>query len=161
MKDKILFVTKGGEQCDEGFPYVLELANTLNAEVDALIMRPEVLATDFEDLMTAAAFAEAGDLKTAKEIMEHTQKICEKKLEQRFRQLSNSANKVSVALICHAAEGDVSTAIKAILQEKPYIDMVLLSPSLSGKKNSIDIKRLLKNISKPIVHISRPTTAEI
>jgi hypothetical protein len=161
MKDKILFVTKGGEYCDEGFSYVLELAKTLNASVEALIMRPTHLAEDFEDIMTAATFAEADDLKTAKEIMERQQRTCRKKLEGRISELSNKAQEVSVDILCHAADGDVAAAIKAILKEKPYIDMVLLSPSLSEKKNSLDIKRLLRNISKPIVHILRPATAEI
>jgi hypothetical protein len=161
MKDKILFVTKGGEHCDEGFSYILELAKTLNASVEALIMRPAHLAEDFEDIMAAATFAEAGDLETMKEIMECEQRTCREKLEGRIRELSNKAQEVSIEILCHSADGDVATAIKAILKEKPYIDMVLLSPSLSGKKNSLDLKRLLKHISKPIVHISKPATAEI
>lgn len=161
MKDKILFVTKGGEYCDEGFSYVLELAKTLNATVEALIMRSAHLAEDFEDVMAAAAFAEEGDLKTMKEIMECQQRTCREKLEERIRQLSHKAQEVSVDILCHAADGDVAAAIKVILKEKPYIDMVLLSPSLSEKKNSLDLKRLLRNISKPIVHISRPAAAQI
>lgn len=161
MKDKILFVTKGGEHCDEGFSYILELAKTLNASVEALIMRPAHFADELEDIMAAAAFAEADDIKTAKEIMECEQQTCRKKLEERIRELSNRAEEVSIDIICHAADGDVAVAIKAILKEKPYIDMVLLSPSLSEKKNSVDIKRLLRNISKPIVHISKPAAAEI
>jgi hypothetical protein len=161
MKDKILFVTRGGEYCDEGFSYVLELAKTLNATVEALIMRPAHLAEDFEDIMAAAAFAEAGDLKTMREIMECEQRTCREKLEARINELSNKAHEVSVEILCHAADGDVTAAVKTILKEKPYIDMVLLSPSLSGKKNSLDIRKLLKNISKPIVHISRPATAGI
>jgi hypothetical protein len=161
MKDKILFVTKGGEHCDEGFSYVLELAKTLNASVEALIMRPAHLSDDFEDLMAAATFAEAGDLKTMKEIMECEQRTCREKLEGRIRELSTKAREVAVDMLCHAADGDVAAAIKAILKEKPNIDMVLLSPSLSEKKNSLDIRKLLKHISKPIVHISKPLTAEI
>jgi hypothetical protein len=39
--------------------------------------------------------------------------------------------------------------------------MVLLSPSLSENRKSLDIRKLLKNISKPIVHISRPLATEI
>jgi hypothetical protein len=161
MKDKILFVTKGGEQCDEGFSYVLELAKTLNEGIEVLILNPAHLATDFEDIMAAAAFAEAGDLKTVKEIMECEQNACRKKLEEKIGSFIQSSKEMSVELLCHMSDGDVASAVKDFLKKKPNIDMVLLSPSLSENKKSLDIRKLLKNISKPIVHISKPMSAEI
>ena len=161
MKDKILFVTKGGEQCDEGFSYALELAKTLNVAIETLIMQPADLATQFEDIMAAAAFAEAGDLKSMKEIMECEQKRCRDKLNNRIAELARKAEETEITMLCHTSEGDVAAAIKAFLKDRPNIDMVLISPSLSENKKTIDIKKLLKNISKPIVHISRPAAAEI
>jgi len=161
MKDKILFVTKGGEQCDEGFSYVLEFAKTLNADIEVLIMNPSLLTTEFEDIMAAAAFAEAGDFKTMKEVMECEQNVCRKKLEEKVNGLIRSSMEMAVELCCHISDGDVATAIKDFLKKKSNIDMVLLSPSLSENRKSLDIRKLLKNISKPIVHISKPLSAEI
>ncbi len=161
MKDKILFVTKGGEQCDEGFSYALELAKTLNVTIETLIMKPTNMTTQFEEIMAAAAFAEAGDMKTVKEIMECEQNRCREKLNNKIRELSRKAEETDITMHCHTSEGDVAAAIKVFLKDRPTIDMVLISPSLSENKKTIDIKKLLKNISKPIVHISRPATAEI
>lgn len=161
MINKILFVTKGGEQCDDGFSYALELAKTLNVAIETLIMQPFNLSTQFEDLMAATAFAEAGDLKTVKEIMERHQNRCREKLNNRIAELARKAEETEINMLCHTSEGDAAAAIKVFLKDRPIIDMVLISPSLSENKKTIDIKKLLKNISKPIVHISRPATAEI
>ena len=70
MKEKILFVTKGGENTDEGFSYVLELAKALNAGIAVLVVYPRQMMTSFEDVMSAAAFAEAGDFQTVRTLME-------------------------------------------------------------------------------------------
>ena len=39
--------------------------------------------------------------------------------------------------------------------------MVLLSPNLSENKKGIDFKKLFKNITKPVVTISRPAGAQV
>ena len=75
--------------------------------------------------------------------------------------LSSGSQETRVDLVCHSADGDLTATIKNHLKNRPYIDMVLLSPSLSENKKSFDIRKLLKNISKPIVNISRPATAKI
>ncbi len=157
MKDKILFVTKGGEHCDDGFSYVLELAKTLNAGIEVLIMQPAPL----EDMLSAAAFAEEGDVKSARDMLTGKPHACSAVLEEKIRSFMQGSRKTEVDLICHMAEGDVTNTVKAFLKTRPYVDMVLLSPALSESKKSLDIKRMLKNISKPIVHISKPAASEI
>jgi hypothetical protein len=161
MKDKILFVTKGGEQCDDGFPYVLELAKTLNAGIEVLIIYPSQVTNSFEDIMTAAAFAEAGDLQTIKKMMEAEQNEFKALVERKISSLVGKSQETAVDLSCHRADGDLATTIKTFLKTRPYVDMVLLSPSLTDNRKSFDIKKLLKNISKPIVNISRPLASEI
>ncbi len=157
MKDKILFVTKGGEHCDDGFSYVLELAKTLNTGIEVLIMQP----TPLEDMFAAAAFAEEGDVKSAKEMLNGKPHACSAVLEEKIRLFMQGSRETDVDLVCHMAEGDVATTVKGFLKTRPYVDMVLLSPALSENKKSLDIKRMLKNISKPIVHISKPVASEI
>ncbi len=157
MKDKILFVTKGGEHCDDGFSYVLELAKTLNTGIEVLIMQPAPI----EDMLAAAAFAEEGDVKSAKEMLASKPHACSAVLEEKIRLFMHGSRETNVDLVCHMAEGDVAHTVKGFLKTRPYVDMVLLSPALSENKKSLDIKRMLKNISKPIVHISKPAASEI
>jgi hypothetical protein len=57
------------------------------------------------------------------------------------------------------AADDAITAIKDFVKNRPEIDMVLLSPNLSVSKKGIDLKKLIKNIAKPIVTISTPAKA--
>ena len=64
-------------------------------------------------------------------------------------------------LTYQTAVGDTITAIKDFLKNTPNIDMILLSPNLSENKKGIDLKKLLKNITKPIVTISRPAKAGV
>jgi len=159
MKEKILFVTKGGENCDEGFPYVLELAKALHSGIAILVIYPRQMMSSFEDVMLAAAFAEAGDFNTVKTLMDSEGKALRETEKTKTDEMSRKAKEISVDLICSVASGDVGGAIKDYLKAGPGIDMVLLSPTLAGNKKILDIKKLMKNISKPIVNITMPVKA--
>lgn len=164
MKDKILFVTKGGEQCDEGFSYVLELAKTLQAGIEVLIIYPSRMTNSFEAIMTAATYAEAGDFKTVQTSIDEEQSSFKELVRHQISSLisqTQATQEPKVDLVCHSADGDLTATIKNHLKNRPYIDMVLLSPSLSENKKAFDIKKLLRNISKPIVNISRPVAVKI
>lgn len=163
MNDKVLFVTRGGEECDEGFSYVLELAKTLGAGIEVLIIYPSRMTNNFEDIMLAATYAEAGDFKTVNTIVDDEREKFRELVARKIsaRTLIGRPDEPGVDLVCHSADGDLSVTIKNHLKNRPYIDMVLLSPSLSENKKAFDIRKLLKNISKPIVNISRPATARI
>jgi len=163
MNDKVLFVTRGGEECDEGFSYVLELAKTLGAGIEVLIIYPSRMTNSFDDIMMAATYAEAGDLKTIKAMVDEEQNKFKELVARKISALTliSRSQDPKVDLICHSADGDLTATIKNHLKNRPYIDMVLLSPSLAENKKSFDIKKLLKNISKPIVNISRPATIKI
>jgi len=163
MNDKVLFVTRGGEDCDEGFSYVLELAKTLGAGIEVLIIYPSRMTNSFDDIMMAATYAEAGDLKTIQTMVDDEQEKFRELVARKISALalSSGSQETRVDLVCHSADGDLTATIKNHLKNRPYIDMVLLSPSLSENKKSFDIRKLLKNISKPIVNISRPATAKI
>jgi hypothetical protein len=161
MSDRILFVTKGGERCDDGFPYVLELARTLQAGIDVLILYPERIMTDFEDVMAAVAFAEAGDFETVRNLMEGQKKEMIQQCERKISEILKKADETSVPLSWKTATGDVAQMVKEYLKNRPGIDMVLLSPNLSENNKHLDIRKLIRNISKPIVNISGPMGAEI
>jgi len=150
MKEKVLFVTKGGENCDEGFSYVLELAKVLNAGIEMLMIYGKGVMDKYEDVMTAVAFAEAGDHETVRELMSTQGKdIAEKKIKE----LAEKCREISVELGYQTASEEPINAIKDFLKSRPNINMVLLSPNLSTDRKVLDIKKMLKNITKPIVTI--------
>lgn len=158
MKEKILFVTRGCDQCDLGFPYVTEFAKNLGKEIEVLIMQPAGRGPSLESIFAAVAFAEEGDLKSMKEILQDGKAVCIETLEDQIKTLHANSD---ADLIFHTAEGDIASAVKALLKDSPYIDMVMISPILSEKSSSLNIRKLLRTIPKPIVHISRPATAEV
>ncbi len=159
MKEQILFVTKGGENTDEGFSYVLELAKALNSGIAVLVVYPRQMMTSFEDVMSAAAFAEAGDFQTVRTLMKEQETELKETEEKKIKEMKVKAAEISVGLIYKTVSGDVASAITDYLKERTGIEMVLLSPNLSKERKILDIRKLLKNISKPIVNITLPEKA--
>ena len=160
MKKKLLFVTKGNAEYEEGFSYVLELSESTRTDIIILIIYHKPLIKTLEDSMAAVAFAEAGETDTANEIS-----------EEYLQEMHNDTKKKTESLIIkyciHArplkisfktATGDMVSNIKKVVEDEPAVNMVLLSPSLGGK-SVINAKKLLKIISKPIVSVSRLSNA--
>ena len=158
-KEKLLFVTKGGEDCDNGFTYILELAKTLNAGIAMLMVYNKRVLDTYEDVMAAVAFAEAGDLETVKELMQSQERVIKETAGKKIKELTEKCRENSVPFTYQITADETITAIKNFVKTRPEIDMVLLSPNLSVSKKGIDLKKLLKNITKPIVSISVPAKA--
>ena len=158
-KEKLLFVTRGGEDCDNGFTYILELAKTLNAGIAMLMVYNKNVMQTYEDVMAAVAFAEAGDLETVKNLMQTQERVIKETAGKKISALTEKCRENSVPFTYHIAADEAITAIKDFVKNRPEIDMVLLSPNLSVSKKGIDLKKLLKNITKPIVTISTPAKA--
>lgn len=158
MQEKILFVTRGGEDSDNGFAYAVELAKSLNTGIAVLMVYSKHASTVYEDVMAAIAFAEAGDTETVRNLMHEQEEEIKNGAEKKIKEFIEICEKNSLSLVHHTAFDDTISAIKNFLKERPFIDMVLLSPNLSDKKG-IDFKKLLKNITKPIVAMSTPVKA--
>jgi len=153
MKEKLLFVTKGGEDCGKGFSYVLELAKALDAGVAVLTVYSKRAMETFEDVMAAAAFAEAGDVETMRELMRGQEKEIKETAEKKINDFSEKCKDADIDFSYEVKAGEAIQVIKDFLKDKPGIDMILLSPNLSGDKKLLDIKKMLKSITKPIVTI--------
>lgn len=159
MRERLLFVTKGGDNFEEGFSYVVELSKTLKAGVSILMVYNKRTMETYEDIMTAAVFAQAGEFKTAKEILHEQENELKAEADKKLKELSEKYSEISTDISYQVFIGDVLSSIKDFLDNKPNIDMILISPSLSKNKNEIDLKKLIKKISKPIVTISQPLQA--
>jgi nucleotide-binding universal stress UspA family protein len=153
MQEKLLFVTKGGEDCDKGFSYVLELAKTMNAGISVLMVYSKRAMETFEDVMAAAAFAEAGDIETMRELMRGQEKEIEETAEKKINEFSEKCRNANIDFSSEVKAGETIQVIKDFLKNKPCIDTILLSPNLSGDKKLLDIRKMSKNITKPIVTI--------
>jgi hypothetical protein len=158
MREKLLFVTKGIEDYDEGISYVLELSRILDSGLIILMIYDRALTDAFEDSMAAVTFAEVGEFKTAREILEERQQRMEEDAKGKVAELAKRYKQYLVEINYQIAFGDVASNIKAIVKKKPSIELVLLSPNLSNK-GIIDIKKLLKEIARPIVTMSQPAEA--
>lgn len=159
MRERLLFVTRGGEYFEEGFSYVVELAKTLKAGISILMVCDKRSMDSYEDVMSAAVFAEAGEFKTAKEILQEQELGLKAKADKMLKELSSRYGEIADDLDFQIAVGCELASIKEFMKNKPNIDMVLISPSLSKSKQGIDLKKLIKKISKPVVTISRPVQA--
>ena len=107
----------------------------------------------FEDVMVAATFAEAGDVETMRELMhgqEEGDKTNSRGKDKRFLRKCMDAN---IDFSSEVKAGEAIQVIKDFLKDRPSIDMVLLSPNLSDDKKLLDVRKMLKNITKPIVTI--------
>jgi hypothetical protein len=159
MKERILFVTRGGENTGEGFPYALELARALNCGITVLVIYQKQVLMRLEDLMSAAAFAQGGDFHTADNLLSEPEKELSKDTERKISEMAAGAGHMPLGFAHKTLITDIRAAITDYLQERPAIEMVLLSPNLSRGKKLFDMKRLLRNIPKPIVNITTPEKA--
>ncbi len=131
----------------------------LNSGIAVLVVYPRQMMTSFEDVMSAAAFAEAGDFQTVRTLMKEQETELKETEEKKIKEMKVKAAEISVGLIYKTVSGDVASAITDYLKERTGIEMVLLSPNLSKERKILDIRKLLKNISKPIVNITLPEKA--
>jgi len=159
MRERLLFVTRGGDNFEEGFSYVVELAKTLKAGVSVLMVYDKRLMDTYEDLMSAAVFAQAGAYKTANDILQEQENELKAEAGKKFKELSGKYGDISNDLNYQIFIGDAVSTITEFMKNKPNIDMVLISTSLSKSKKGMDLRKLIKNISKPVVTISQPIQA--
>lgn len=156
MRERLLFVTNGDRAFEEGFSYAIELAKSLNAGVSILLVFSRQASSTYEDAMAAAAFAQAGEFQTAKEILKTREKELRKLATEEFEKLSGKCKDTQIDIDYQYFTGDILAAIKDFLKNHSSIDMVLLSPSLSSAFEGSALKKLIKNITKPLVAISKP-----
>ncbi len=160
MKEQILFVSKGGDRYDDGFSYALELASSMGTDITMLIVEPRNIGKAFEETLMTAAFAEEGDHRTAQELLADAGQEIRGHAMPKMDELSRRCAERNVGFSGRCFTGTVDAAVRRFLQENPSIDMILLSPTINGKKKAVDIKRLLKYVAKPIVTLTRPAAAE-
>ncbi|GAB4389480.1 MAG: hypothetical protein Kow0025_15080 [Thermodesulfovibrionales bacterium] len=163
MARNLLFVTSRGDTSDDGFLYALDLARITRRGVTVLMVYRKKLAERLERLMSATAaavaFAEANEYEAAREVLEDQkfEKVEGKVLNDIRRRCRESGVEANVVM----TSDNFSSALNSLLKQDGSIDMVLLSPDVTGNGGLTlrDLKKLLKSVSMPIVTLSRTDKA--
>lgn len=161
MRKELLFIMRGGEDRNDGLNYVLDLARILKAGVSVIMVFPKQIMETYEDIMTAVTFAEAGDHETSRAMMNQQAERIRKAAENQATDIIRRFKEASVPCSWHVTQDDPVSSIRNFLKSKPAIEMVLLSPNLSNRRKGFDLKKLLKQITRPVVTISKPVKAGI
>jgi len=114
----ILFATKAGAERMEGFPYA-ELARSLRTGLEMLIIRAIRLSGALEEAMMAARFAEAGDIATAREILQSEELESEAAHGVQLASAKLQCREASIDFAAYAAAGDDVEAIRDTLKLRP------------------------------------------
>lgn len=158
MKEKqLLFVTYHDENLDVGLSYAVDLAKTMNAGLETLLIYKRKVLEKFEDMMTAITFAEADMHKTAREMIGEDYKKNNEDYKKKIELLKDTCRKSGITVGVSTAAADAVSAIKNILRQNARIDMVLLSPSITndGNVTSKALNKLVKTASRPIVTMAK------
>ncbi len=119
------------------------------------------LSQNYEDIMAAVAFADAGEINTALDIYRELPDTVKNDAKKKITSINEKCQKLYINPTFEVAFGDINTNIKYVIEKKPNLCMILLSPSLSKKYNMEATKKLLKNISIPITLISKPAKGKV
>ena len=152
MKQNLLFVTHTDTGFDEGLSYALDLARSMDRSIAILLIQKRKLFRRFEDLMSAAAFAEEGEHDTAREIMKQSRG--EKHDEDELRRLlKEKCNGSGISVSIYTAFTDTVSALRDFLKQNSGVDMILLSPSITdnGNLSSRQLNNLVRTAVRPIV----------
>ncbi len=156
-KKQLLFVTYHDENVESGLSYAVDLAKTMNEGISILMLFRRKAMERFEDYMTAVAFAEEGEFKTARELIGEDLKRKNESYEEKAGLLMERCSDAGIAVDVSAAASDVVSAVRNLLRQNSKIDMVLLSPAVTndGNISSKELNRLVKTSSRPVVTMSK------
>ena len=161
-KRQLLFVTHRDDNLAEGVSYAIELAKAMDEDIMLLFVQKQSnLIGKLENLMTAVAFAEAGEHNTARQIAAEDsrggEEVYNKELDAVVKKCLHEGIHVSV----HTSALDALSGIRNFLKEHWAIDKVVLSPAITaaGNVTSKDMSRLVRTVSRPIVTMTRQACA--
>ncbi|MBI3593057.1 MAG: hypothetical protein HY099_06225 [Nitrospirae bacterium] len=156
-KKQLLFVTYHDENFEEGLSYAVDLAKVMNDGITILMVYKRKVMERFEDIMTVVTFAEAGEHKTARELIREDYEKSNEDFDKRVAFLKDKCRKSGVPAEISTAAMDVVPAIKNFIKQNTSIDMVLLSPSITndGNVTSKELNRLVKTASRPVVTMAK------
>lgn len=157
-KRGLMLVMYHDEDWEDGLSYTLELARIMNKAISILIIYRRRVMERFEDYMVAVTFAEAGEFKTARELIMNDLKEKGMDYGERLRFIEERCRLAGIELIdFNTSANSVSSAIENLLKDNSAIEMILLSPSITmdGHISAKALQRLVKEVSRPVVTMAK------
>ena len=161
-KRQLLFVTYRDDNLAEGVSYAIDLAKAMDEDIMLLfVQKQSSLIGKLEDLMTAVAFAEAGEHNTARQIATEDSRDREEVYNNELDAVVKKCLSEDIHVSVHTSPRDTLSGIRNFLKEHWAIDKVVLSPAITAAGNitSKDMSRLVRTVSRPIVTMTRQTCA--
>jgi nucleotide-binding universal stress UspA family protein len=154
---RLLFVTYHDDNLKESLSYAVELAKGMNASIEVLLVYKRKVMEKFDDMMTAVAFSEAGEYKTARELISDDYRNNRQDYEKKMKHLKDFCLRSGVRVDVSTASMDPVSAIKNILRQNQRIDMVILSPCITnnGRVTTKVLNKLAKTASRPVVTMEK------
>ena len=154
---RLLFVTYHDDNLEESLSYAVELAKTMNDGIEVLLIYRRKVMEKFDDIMTAVAFSEEGEYKTARELISEDFRNNRQDYEKKMAELKDFCLRSGVKVDVSSASMDPVSAIKNILRQNPRIDMVILSPCITnnGRVTTKVLNKLAKTASRPVVTMEK------
>jgi hypothetical protein len=157
MKHKLLFVTYKDNHEDEGLSYVVELARTLNKDLTIFLIWKKRLSKRIENVLSAAAFAEADEHETARQMIAPDANKKNGNSDPKLEPFVGKCHEAGIEVDIQSSQQDVFPTLKNYFKRRNGVDIVLLGPNVAGAGNVTtgELKRLANTISRPIVTIAR------
>lgn len=158
IKKQLMFVAYLDERMDEGISYAIELAKAMVEDIVLfLVKRENTLGGRLNDLMAGAAFAEAGEQETAKQIAAGAERDLPATADRKVTEMIVASSRAGVHLEVATSEKDVVSGIRSFLKGNQNIDKVVLSPAVTESEalTTRDLNRLVRSASRPIVTMTR------
>jgi len=162
-KGQMLFITYRDSVIDEGIAYVIELARAMNEDiVILLVQKKDTIAKKFENLMAATTFAEAGEQKTAAELIEAGAEKIQIDYSGKIREVIIQASKAGVHLSVESTNQFLVPGIRGYVRQHPNVDKVVLSPLVTECEvtTTRDLSTLVRTATRPLVTMTRQAIRE-
>lgn len=149
-RKQLLFVTNSEGRADDGLPYALDFARTMDLGVSILMVVKKALKEKWDDVMTAVTFAESGEHDTARRFLSE-------KAGENIPGIEERCREEGIAAEVHTTSDDLLSAIAGLVQKQKGINMVMLSPSVTdnGVLSARELQRLVRTASRPVVTMAR------
>ena len=162
-REHMLFVTYHDSDIEDGIAYVVELAKALSEDIVVLLVhKKDTILKKLENIMSASTFAEAGEHKTAVEMVTPVNEKSPRDYSGKIRDAVLGVRKAGLHLSVESTNQKLVPGIRSYVKQHPSVDKVVLSPAVTESEalTSRDLSALVRTASRPLVTMTRQAVRE-